>query len=321
MESCRHVLLDLVIVAVLAALDKAGEAVRSQYEPAELVAYCLNRLPCYFVATEADWEHQHSQAPAIYGQDIERMARQAMLSVKNNPLRPDTPLPPEELASPMRSLYDVQRLLEKEDLTWQDLPSYIQYRRQDAAIRAKYSGPADPNKAFLRRKALKKELAENTFTAAALSPEAHTRFALYLQLGTLPIVHALQVLVLRAASRRLRQLPLEERRYVSLDTVAARALSGLPPMYASTRDGLNYLRFQAKTELGSEFAALVDRAITDTIQAGPPASPLLFADIRRAREQAIATLATQLAQPQLTWQNLPEKLHIALFESPPNPVG
>jgi len=215
----------------------------------------------------------------------------------------------------------VQRLLEKEDLTWQDLPSYIQYRRQDAAIRAKYSGPADPNKAFLRRKALKKELAENTFTAAALSPEAHTRFALYLQLGTLPIVHALQVLVLRAASRRLRQLPLEERRYVSLDTVAARALSGLPPMYASTRDGLNYLRFQAKTELGSEFAALVDRAITDTIQAGPPASPLLFADIRRAREQAIATLATQLAQPQLTWQNLPEKLHIALFESPPNPVG
>ncbi len=321
MESCRHVLLDLVVVAVLAALEKAGEAIRSQYEPAELIAYCLNRLPCYFVATEADWEHQHSQAATIYGADVERMARQAMLSVKNNSLRPNIPLPAAELASPMRSLYDVQRLLERDDLTWQDLPAYIQYRRTEAAIRAKYSGPVDPNKAFLRRNAMKKELAANTFTPVALSPLAQTRFAQYLQTGTLPIVHVLQVLVLRAAGRRLRQLPPEERRYVFLDTVVARALSSLPPMYASTQDGLNYLRFQAKTELGSEFAARVDRAIAETIQAGPPTSPLLFTDIRQEREQAIAALAAQLGEPQLTWQNLPEKLHIALFENPQNPVG
>ncbi|MFN3361074.1 MAG: late competence development ComFB family protein [Pseudanabaenaceae cyanobacterium] len=292
MECCRNVLLPLVYAEANRQLLKADT--KSNISIADVVAYSLNRLSPLFVARQEEWQKQIPLLQQTLSSAIAKTVHKAILQVHKPRRETVTPLPATELSTPMYSLLRLRELLKKPHMTWLELPQCLEERLLQINPN---SGSKPATKYISKRKD------EGALIASKSDYEN------YLLPATMPVVNSIEHLIYRLAVHRLETLPPKLSPYarlISVDEVMAVALNCVPPMYATTTEGLKRFRYYSKIYIGSQLAEIVTKAV---ITVGQEASkrfqiPMLtFQAIRQERQEGIAKLNWMLKRKDITWEN------------------
>jgi hypothetical protein len=109
-----------------------------------------------------------------------------------------------------------------------------------------------------------------------------------------------------AQTKAVRMYDQEELKWLRLDDVVATSLNRLPPMYATTGQGVNYWRQYARFNIGSEVSIIVQEALLESHQLAEyrRQHPLIFYRVRREREQALVQVSQLFFSRQVRWQNI-----------------
>ena len=311
MESCRNVLIEFVQKEAHQQIQNLGTAIRDQYNFNEVVAYALNRLPPMFSATELDLHHKRQECLSIQA-DVTKVIRQALLAVRRDPLRQPEPLADIELANAPYALQSVQNLLGWQNLVWCDLPKALEDALERALIKSMsgnstlrsgtFNGQHQPwqrdrrNNSYLIRPNLR----------STVDAKTQSIYDLY-RLESEHLVHSLERLAIKMAQNHAQKFSATELKFIRLEEVLAKALNQLPPLYATSTKGINYLRYHAQMNIGSELAIIIHEAMVEVRNANYAGmQPLMFSQIRCEREQALLNVDKLLGDRQVKWQNLLE---------------
>jgi hypothetical protein len=287
MESCRNILLGFTYVEAQNQLAELAKSQPQELPIQEVIAYVLNRLPAMFAATELEHTRQQQDCLAME-LEIRATVRQAIRAVSEHQGRPAEPLPEVELESPARTLVKLQNLLEWENLVWADVPIALETALEETFARH----VADVTR-------LQRPRRSNP------PPEQRKMWDLYRLDAQLPLVHALHRLVVRMGQKRATTIPPDELYALRLEDIVAIALNRLPPLYATTADGLSFLRHQAKLTIGSEVSTIMGEAIQESRRAiFVHQPPLMFHRLRQEREQALQAVSSLLFDQDIRWQNV-----------------
>jgi hypothetical protein len=324
MEKCRNAIEEIVIEEINTQLNRLGPDARRNISMGEVIAYALNRLPPMYATTQKGWIQQRKLARDRLQNQITSAVRQALVGVRRDPLRVSDPLPPTELQSQARSLLKLQRILDRDDLKWKDVPQAVAAAIATPEARLIPRQPASfarrsvqDIKSYLRRSKSHKprlresgiSISEQDFKASSESRE----FDSYMAGATYNYSNILANLVTSVALRQIAKLNPEVINQLTLDDVVAYALNRLPPMYATSDRGLKKLRQKIKDEMTHEIAAVVRRAVSkiaqEPIRLLPP---LPFERFNEEQDEALAKLKEILKRKDITWQNVADVVEIVL---------
>ncbi|NJK34182.1 MAG: late competence development ComFB family protein [Oscillatoriales cyanobacterium SM2_2_1] len=287
MESCRNILLGFTYVEAKSQLAELAKSQPQELPIQEVIAYVLNRLPAMYAATELAFTRQQQDCLAME-LEIRATVRQGIRAVSERQDRPTEPIPEIELESPARALLKLQTLLEWDNLTWADVPIALETALEETFARF----ASDTTR-------LQRPRRSNP------PPEQRKTWELYRLDAQLPLVHALHRLVVRIGQKRAVSIPPDELYALRLEDIVAIALNRLPPLYATTAEGLKFLRHQAKLTIGSEVSAIMGEAIQEARRAiFVHQPPLIFYRLRQEREQALQAVSTLLFDQEIRWQNV-----------------
>lgn len=311
MESCRNVLIEFVQKETHRQVQNLGTAIRDQYNLNEVVAYALNRLPPMFSATERDL-HQKRQECLSMRADITKVIRQALLAVRRDPLRQIDPLADIELANAPYALQSVQDLLGWQNLVWSDLPKALEDGLERALIKSTSgnsvlkNSPLSGQRQLLQRDRPNRSYLIRPNLRSTVDPKTQSTYDLY-RLEAQPLVHSLERLAIKMAQNHAQKFSATELKFIRLEEVLAKAFNQLPPLYATSTRGINYLRYHAQMNIGSELALIIHEAMIEVRNANYSGmQPLMFSQIRCEREQALIMVDKLLGDRQVKWQNLIE---------------
>lgn len=313
MESCRNVIVEFVQKEAYQQIQNLGIAIRDQYKLNEVVAYALNRLPPMFVATEPDLRQKRQECLTMKT-EITKVVRQSLLAVRRDPLRQPDPLADIELANAPHALQVVQDLLGWQNLVWSDLPKALEDGLERAWLKSMSSNVAAkhglnrgqnkswqrdrPNKSYLN--VIRPNLQSN------LDPKSQIIYDLY-RLEADHLVHSLERLAIRMAQNHAQKFLPAELKFIRLEEVLAKSLNRLPPLYATSTKGINYMRYHAQMNIGSELAIIIHESMLEVRNTNYTGmQPLMFSQIRREREQALIAVERLLGDREVKWQNLVE---------------
>ncbi len=117
----------------------------------------------------------------------------------------------------------------------------------------------------------------------------------------------LESLVNAIVERRTLRLDENVQQKVNINDVAAYVLNRLPPMYATSRRGLQNLRQKVKSEMASQIISIVKEALTKVVQAPERSlSPLPFEKFNIELEDSLVQLRELLKRDDITWRNIAE---------------
>ena len=123
----------------------------------------------------------------------------------------------------------------------------------------------------------------------------------------------LESLVSAIIERRIQRLDESLQQKISVDDVAAYVLNRLPPMYATTRRGLQNLRQRIKSEMTNQIIEIVKEALGKVINAPERAlSPLPFEKFNLELEDTLVLLREMLGREDITWRNVAEVVEESL---------
>jgi ribosomal protein RSM22 (predicted rRNA methylase) len=112
-------------------------------------------------------------------------------------------------------------------------------------------------------------------------------------------------LVSAIVERRVQRLDETLQKKISIDDVAAYVLNRLPPMYATSRRGLQNLRQRVKSEMTNQIINIVKEALNTVIHAPERAlSPLPFEKFNLELEETLVQLRQLLNRDDITWRNI-----------------
>jgi hypothetical protein len=121
------------------------------------------------------------------------------------------------------------------------------------------------------------------------------------------LLDILESLVTAIVERRVNRLDEAVQNKINIDDVAAYVLNRLPPMYATSRRGLQNLRQRVKSEMTSQIISIVKEALNRVVQAPERAlSPLPFEKFNVELEDALVQLRELLGRDDITWRNIAE---------------
>ncbi len=128
-------------------------------------------------------------------------------------------------------------------------------------------------------------------------------------------LNVMEVLVSEEVENQLNALPHKVARQVNPDEVTAFTLNRLPALYATSKRGWQRQWKRGKGELHSQIATAVRQGIV-AVQRDPlhTDSPLTFAEADLA-QTALEELKHLLKCEQLSWQNLPSLVKLALMDT------
>ncbi len=317
MESCRNVLLEFVYREANAQIQSLGSGIRHKYNIDEVIAYTLNRLPPMFASTDIGLQIKRQECTAIQA-NITKVARQALLAVRRDPLREPQPLEAIEVANAPYALLDVQDRLGWTNLMWCDLPKALEDNLENAI--AKYnSGNLSPRVSkygSFGQRQMNSQMylgKSQSIQKCSVAPESKQKEYDVYMMESHHLVHSLERLVMRMAQNRAQSFPPSDLRFIRLEDVLARTLNRLPPLYATSAKGLGHLRYYAQMNIGSEVAIIVHESMLEARNASyQKIDPLMFAKIRHERGQALVKVSKLLFDQQMTWQNLSESISKAI---------
>lgn len=323
MSSCRNALEELVIEESEAQYKRLGADVKKRVDLSEVIAYTLNRLPPMYATTQRGWVQQRKRAEQELGSAITKTVRNGFLSTQSDVLRQSDPIPEHELISQARSLFKLRKLFSKDYLKWKDVPeivrdaldsgyyqslsngSYVSLDRRNSLLARSYA---------VRRKstAILPSASKVSRTEKDISTEMKD-FESYMSGTIYRYSNILESLVNAIVERRAQRLDATIQQKVNIDDVAAYVLNRLPPMYATSRRGLQNLRQRVKSEMTSQIISIVKEALTKVVQAPERSlSPLPFEKFNVELEESLVRLRELLGRDDITWRNVAEAVEECL---------
>lgn len=316
MSSCRNALEELVIEEAESQYKRLGADVKKRVDLSEVIAYTLNRLPPMYATTQRGWVQQHKRAEQDLGSAIVKTVRNGFLSTQSDVLRQSDPIPEHELISQARSLFKLRKLFSKDHLKWKDVPDVV----RDALSSGSYQNISN-NGAYVsldrRNSFLARSYAVRHKTTTILPNTSKTNktekdlateikdFESYMSGTTYRYSNILESLVTAIVERRTQRLDETVQQKINIDDVAAYVLNRLPPMYATSRRGLQNLRLRVKSEMTSQIISIVKEALTRVSQAPERAlSPLPFEKFNLELEESLVQLRAALGRDDITWRNV-----------------
>ncbi|MFN8969947.1 MAG: late competence development ComFB family protein, partial [Pseudanabaena sp.] len=239
------------------------------------------------------------------------------LSTQSDVLRQGDPIPDHELISQARSLFKLRKLFSKDYLKWKDVPEIV----QDALNSGYYQSLSNGTYVSLDRRnsLLTRSYAVRRKTKTTLSNSSKTTktekdisaelkdFESYMSGAIYRYSNILESLVNAIVERRTLRLDENVQQKVNINDVAAYVLNRLPPMYATSRRGLQNLRQKVKSEMASQIISIVKEALTKVVQAPERSlSPLPFEKFNIELEDSLVQLRELLKRDDITWRNIAE---------------
>jgi hypothetical protein len=310
MGYCRNVIEELVIEEAKAQISKLAAAMRKQVNLSEAIAYSLNRLPPMYATTQTGWAQQLKRARSELGTQIRNAIAHALVNVRPDPLRISEPLPESELEGQARSLARLQKILDKPNLRWRDLPTALMAAMSNvrikpptgtSAIGAGRLGAVDV-KAYLQRSKVRTNRPGVNVSETELEAK---EFAIYMAGAAFGYSNILEKLVASIAVRQMARLNPELAERIPIEEVVAYTLNRLPPMYATSDRGFKALHMRAKSELANQIISTMRQGIMKVGQT-PHKSvpPLPFDKFDLEQDLALAELKQILAREDITWRNV-----------------
>ncbi len=322
MSSCRNALEELVIEEAEAQYKRLGADVKKRVDLSEVIAYTLNRLPPMYATTQRGWVQQRKKAQQELGTSITKAVRNGFLSTQSDVLRQNDPIPAHELISQARSLFKLRKLFNKDYLKWKDVPdvvrdaldtgyyqslssgTYISLDRRNSLLARSYAVRRRTTPSLLSNSSSNK--ANSTKTEQDISAEIRD-FESYMSGTVYRYSNILESLVAAIVERRVQRLDETVQKKISIDDVSAYVLNRLPPMYATSRRGLQNLRQRVKSEMTNQIISIVKEALAKVIQAPERAlSPLPFEKFNLELEDTLVQLRELLQRDDITWRNVAE---------------
>lgn len=323
MSSCRNALEELVIEEAESQYKRLGADVKKRVDLSEVIAYTLNRLPPMYATTQRGWLQQRKKADQELGNAIAKTVRNGFLSTQSDVLRQTDPIPAHELISQARSLVKLRKLFNKEYLKWKDVPDAV----RDALDSGYYQGLSNGtyvsldrrNSLLARSYAVRRKPtpilgngAKTLKTEKDISAEIKD-FESYMSGTVYRYSNILESLVAAIVERRVQRLDETIKQKISIDDVAAYVLNRLPPMYATSRRGLQSLRQRVKSDMTNQIISIVKEALNKVIQAPERAlSPLPFEKFNLELEDTLIQLRKMLGREDITWRNVAETVEECL---------
>lgn len=331
MSSCRNALEELVIEEAETQYKRLGADVKKRVDLSEVIAYTLNRLPPMYATTQRGWIQQHKRATQELGTAIVKTVRQGFLSTQSDVLRQSDPIPAHELISQARSLVKLRKLFNKDYLKWKDVPDVV----RDALNSGYYQqGRGDDTYMSLDRRssllarsyAVRRRTTPVITTTTAKSSKSEQDllaeikdFDSYMSGTGYRYSNILESLVSAIVERRVQRLDEILQKKISIDDVTAYVLNRLPPMYATSRRGLQSLRQRVKSEMTNQIINIVKEALHKVIHAPERAlSPLPFEKFNLELEETLVQLREMLNRDDITWRNIAEVVEECLRAPKPN---
>ncbi len=339
---------ELTIKEAKAQIEELRADLKQQISLAEVVAYALNRLPCLYATTQYGWVQQRSKVYSEFYEQINDFVHRAILAVQmGDPLHDSTPIPEAELNSQARSLAKLQKILNKNNLRWRDVPTTVEsalarFQTQEATTTFRgnsYTGSSRNSHitaglvGYLKRSKMRREASEGSFEndstvsskgsswsnnvkAGDLVAIEHGYLESYVTKAKLGFSNVLENIVVSVTQHFMQKLSPEQRSRVSIHDVVACALNQLPPLYATSDRGLRYQREYAKSQLKKEILLTVRQAIFQIMRCpnrGLP--PLPFEKFNREQEEALRQLKRILNREDITSLNVADVVGEVLNES------
>ncbi len=332
MANLKNVIEDIVLAEAVAQIKNIANPEKVSLN--EVVAHALNRLPPLYASTDRGWLQQRKRAHGELNTKIQTCVRQAILNANANPSSRVESLPQPELESPANSLAKLQKLLDKRDLTWQNVPNAVQEAlaalQQDSALdyQPKTKREAKTITGYLQRQkpdsSIKKP-SDSAFSVKSSSKlanenladnETKSAFQSYMLSASCYFVNALEKLVIANVQQQLSQLDSVITRTVKIEDAAAYALNRLPVMYATSTSGLQHQSQKAQTDLADEISMNVIQALI-TLGKAPTrmVGPLPTNKFDQQEEQALLELGKILHRDEITWSNVVSLVEEALSVS------
>ncbi len=330
LSSCRNAIEELVIEEVKAQIKSLSLSLQNQVDACAVIAYALNRLPTMYATTQRGWAQQRKRAREELNDQITGAVRQGMLGIRKDMLRASQPLPEIELETEARSLAKLQKMLNQPNLRWRDLPIALQERianiHEHGVFSIGHLSMAKKNamnvKSYLQRSKSHSPEWKNRQITIPLSQHSiqasqdEKEFASYMLRAYWDYTNILENLVTAVAELQMKRMEPNARERVTLNEVVAYCLNRLPPMYATSNNGLQQLRSRAKTEMAHQIVAMVRQAaikVGDYPQRLLP--PLTIEKFTKERDLVLAKLGQCLELPELSWQNVVEIIEDILVQS------
>ena len=122
----KNVMEELVANEIEAQLPHLSPRVKKQIKVPQIMAHALNRLPSWYVTSEAGWRRQWDQGTTTLSTEVRVAVRQGIAAVQRDPLRAMSSIEAYPPDSAEVALGKLRKLLGNSGLTWQNLVPLIQ---------------------------------------------------------------------------------------------------------------------------------------------------------------------------------------------------
>jgi Late competence development protein ComFB len=137
-KNSRNVMEVLVVEEVEQQFQALPAKTAKYTNPSEVIAYALNRLPALYATSKRGWQRQWHRGKTDLRPQIVTAVRQGIMAVQRDPLRGDGPLTFEEENAALAALQKLKVLLQREDLSWDNLNDVVEQTLLDT-LRGKIS--------------------------------------------------------------------------------------------------------------------------------------------------------------------------------------
>ncbi|MBD2176206.1 late competence development ComFB family protein [Pseudanabaena sp. FACHB-1998] len=309
MTSLKNALEEIVVVEVQEQLSSLSQSARQSINLSEVAAFALNRLPVLYASTSRGWLQQRKRAHNELRNQVVSAVQQAMLGVKRDPLRKSTKIAASKVETPAHVLARLQQLFSKPNLLWQEVPQAFQETLTLITHKPEFAGLSinDRNrlqeiKGYLQRKGTTSY--ENKDWHTSLPPLPNPELKSYILSASYFLINVLEDLVQQEVTNQLAHMANVLPRKVGVDDVCAYVLNRLPPMYATTEQGVVWQSQKAKEQLNSQIESTVIQSLM-TLGKMPRrlTDPIPLLKFEEECELAITELRQMFQRDDITWRN------------------
>ncbi|BAY27457.1 late competence development protein ComFB [Calothrix sp. NIES-2100] len=145
-KNSRNVMEVLVVEEVEQQFQALPAKTAKYTNPSEVIAYALNRLPALYATSKRGWQRQWHRGKTDLRSQIVTAVRQGIMAVQRDPLRSESSLTFEEENAAMAALQKLKVLLQRDDLSWENLNDVVEQTLLDT-LRGKitWGQPGDSN--------------------------------------------------------------------------------------------------------------------------------------------------------------------------------
>ncbi len=317
MHSLRNVLEDVVVAEAINQLRFFEESVRHKINLSEVAAYALNRLPPLYATTNRGWQQQCRRVEEEFKQQIQEAVEQALLNVRSAPWRPSTLIAVEVIERPADALARLRTIFGMPHLQWSQVPMVVLetlFLQEPEAT----TNPDDPTvplpQGFIYQP--QRNGGQRLNQARQIWNTAPSEFESYMAAATCSFTNVMEKLILEETARQLSRMAPMLAREVTLEDAAAYALNRLPPMYATSEEGIERLREKALLDMGTAIASTVIQSIM-TLSRLPRRidAPIPVVKFEEQQESALSQVRQIAQRDDITWRNISRLMEDALEET------